>query len=204
MRRVWMPFLASLLLATAVHAQITPVRPFHGSLHESWEWLPTRALYSNNMVTPPMAIMRGNAVISGGRLVVYQPGVNFPWWHLGELVMAGVAHGKKAVGIESDNNDDEGATSATIEFNTPVSTFGGYWATTLYAGYNSISFSFYDVSGALIGTDTVTYSNFQGDLEWHGWRSTIPIKSVTYGGFFVATDLLEATPVRYSRSTKIR
>lgn len=203
MLRVLMPCVACLALAMTVDAQIRPTRQFHGPLQESWEWLPTRNLYSNNMVTPPMAIMRGNAVISGGRLVVYQPGRNYPWWHLGSLVMAGVAHGKKAVGVESDANHEDADSSVTIQFNRPVSSFGGYWATALIAGHNSITFSFYDSSGGLIGTETVTYSNFSGAPEWHGWHSTVPIKRVTYRGRFVAVDYLQAAPVGHVRRWRL-
>jgi hypothetical protein len=199
MLRVLILCIPCLVLAMTVDAQIRPTREFHGPFQESWEWLPTRNLYSNNMVTPPMAIMRGNAVISGGRLVVYQPGRNYPWWHLGSLVMAGAAHGKKGVGVETDANHEREPSTVTIEFTRPVSSFGGYWATALPARLNSITFSFYDGSGGLIGTDTVTYSNFRGALEWRGWHSTVPIKRMTYTGFGVAADYLQASPVGHIR-----
>ena len=198
--RILLPGIACMVLALSVHAQIARVPPFHGSLRESWESFPTRCLYSNNMVTPPLAIMRGHAVIFSGRLLIYQPRAGFAW-HLGAFdeigsVMAGVADGRKAMGVESDADDTTAPTGATVEFDQPVSSFGGYWATSLYADQANFNFLFHDASGRVIASERVTYRNFHGTLEWHGWQSTIPIKSVTFLGFAVAVDRLEAKPFR--------
>jgi hypothetical protein len=82
-----------------------------------------------------------------------------------------------------------------IDFASPVSQFGGYWAsasTTI-----PIMFSFYNAQGSLVGTDSVLYSapNNNGTPEWFGWNSVVGISRIDYSGSWVVNDSLRFTNV---------
>ena len=58
-----------------------------------------------------------------------------------------------------------------------------------------VALTFFDVSGDPIGNVSFLYSKTtteSGELDWHGWTSTTPIKSLTYSGDFVVNDGLQA------------
>jgi hypothetical protein len=87
----------------------------------------------------------------------------------------------------------------TISFGEAVAEFGAYWgaATSVHVGDPAlINVTFFSQTGELIGADVFSYSRpHDGLLEWHGWRSSVPIKSVTYTEDVVAIDALQANLV---------
>lgn len=177
------------LSATALplaQAAIAPVGPFSGAISETWESF----LNSPPFLPNPTAIFGGGASVSGSRMAVYSPGGLF-WGSSGD---AQVADGVKGMVI------DEFSSTTTISFATAVSSFGGYWGAATVAPdlTGLVMLSFFDAGGGLIGSDSFTYdhsSNSDGVLDWHGWMSTTAIKSLTYGGDFVANDGLQANLV---------
>lgn len=166
---------------------ITEIGPFSGSLTESWESFTTGVQLADGST-----IFGGNASISHPNMVIYDPGVfNFG---IGSSGTAQVVDGFKGLGLRTDD-------VAQIDFNTPVSQFGGYWgAATDSTGVipTTISLTFLDVSLNVIGTDSFTYLRLgnpgDGELEWHGWSSTEPFSAVQYSGEFVVNDSLQAEP----------
>jgi hypothetical protein len=163
------------ILAGGAWAQIVPTDFFVGSINESWEAFP-----AGPVVGASLQIMQGHAALSGNGIVVYEPsaGIEFP---VGD-VNAGVAGGTKGLGVDG---------SIQIEFDPPISSFGGYWA---FAPdpESATSLSFVDTAGSFIGVASLTQENTQGTLQWHGWRSLRPIQRVFIGGPSFAVDRLQA------------
>lgn len=178
-----------LALAGIATAGVTPIGPFTGQISEDWESFDN---YNQNPnfyedANGPVSIFGGNAMISspfsgqGGIMAIYEPGsADFG---LGANGLAQVADGTKGMGLDTP-------TSATIDFSSDISDFGGYWG----AADPVINFEFYDAGGLLIGTDTVSYSDpaGQGTLIWLGWTFNTGIASITYSGGFVVNDGLQA------------
>jgi hypothetical protein len=67
---------------------------------------------------------------------------------------------------------------AVIEFDAPVSEFGGYFGTADVLEGSTINL--YDVEGSLISTEPMTFD--LGEWNWHGWSSEVPISRVEIHG----------------------
>lgn len=200
MLRVRRPLLTAAVLifsGSSAVAQITSTGPFTGTIGETWE------SFSNYTVLPgflpnPTSIFGGAATISNSFMAVYElnAGAGFS---LGLNGDAGVADGVKGMGI-----DDPSGSLTTITFASDVSAFGGYWGNAaLNPGGANTTLTFFDASGNILGTDTFLYnhtnpSGLPGDgvLDWHGWQfAGASIRSLTYQGFFVVNDGLQANSV---------
>jgi hypothetical protein len=182
----------TLIVAAPANAQLSPIAPFVGTASETWESFPNYPVGGD--LPNPTDIMGGFATISttaAGGMIVYEPAVAPAIFGLGESGDAQVSDGVKGMGI-----NDEGTT--TIVFDSPVTDFGAFWGAATGLGFPdpaNVTISFFDASSALIGTENFNYSRtFAGDglLEWHGYHSTIPIKSLSYTGRYVVTDGLQA------------
>jgi hypothetical protein len=210
--------LASILLAVGLavappaKAVVTEVPlPFTGTLSENWESFPNYLNTTGTYLSEPTTIMSGGAEISNDdAMAVYEPGGGAPF-SMGSSGSAQVSDGVKGMAINSSADSDllSSATTATITFTSSVTDFGGYWGAATFTDSGTqdpatVTLTFYDVLG---GSDTVSFdysrSSFDDDgdgegdgvLEWHGWISTIPIKSLTYTGPSVVNDGLQATGV---------
>lgn len=183
---------AAALIASSgqVRAGIISIGAFTGDLTETWESFPHLSS-PNFYIANPTLIMGGGASISNPTMAIYQPGVaNFG---LGTSGNAQVSDGVKGMGID-------GVTPTTITFTNEVSRFGAFWgANTLPSlGYPDpavVTVAFFDASSTLIDTETFNYSHSStadGLLDWHGWSSTVGIKSIQYSGSFVVNDGLQA------------
>lgn len=62
----------------------------------------------------------------------------------------------------------------TIEFDTPVSQFGGFFGSAAF--HNGGGVTFFDEDGNAIGSDDMEITAMQWD--WHGWESDTPISSI--------------------------
>lgn len=188
-----MAVLVTSSLCSPSSAALVPILPFQGSLTETWELFPT-VLQEGYHLPSPSGIMDGGASISSPRMTVYEPGLLD--FGLGSSGYAAVADGTKAMG----SNGFEQSTVVVLA--EPIVSFGAYWGAftdTQFGGDPAwVSVSFFDESGGLIGTELFSYSrSLYGDglLEWHGWSSTVPIKTITYTEDFVVIDGLQANPV---------
>jgi hypothetical protein len=172
---------ATLFLCGSASAALNPIGPFTGTLSETWESFPH---YSPDAyyLADPTTIMGGGATISSPSMVIYEPGAVAPFG-LGQNGLATVSDGAKGMGLNG------GFETAAISFLNPVSDFGAYWGD----GFGDVTLEFSDGSSA-----SFSYSRpppGDGVLEWHGWNSTIGITDVSYTGFYVAIDGLQANLV---------
>jgi hypothetical protein len=170
----------------SLRADITLIaEPFTGSAVETWEEFPVANPGS------PATIFGGQATISGDNPFVWM--TTFVLGTPGGLGL-GPFPARAFDGTHGYTTSVSPGT-ARISFQSPVADFGGYWG---YAvGYPAASFMFYDSEGALIGSESFTYTspNNNGTLQWHGWHSTLPISSVEYTGHWVANDSLRISVV---------
>jgi hypothetical protein len=187
---------AALVLAAPVQAQITPIGPFAGSLSETWESFPNYVDNGFNGLPRPTDIMGGAAAITStasGEMVVYEPGV--AGFGLAGSGTAQVSDGTKGLGVS-----DESTGTTTITFDNPVADFGAFWGAAAGAGFPDpaiVTLRFFDAGSALIGVETFTYSHSatgDGVLEFHGYRSTVGIASLSFVGTYVVMDGLRANP----------
>ncbi len=176
---------ASLALALPCRAQLSSIAPFTGDHSETWEGFAdyfTGPYYLND----PTDIMGGSASIANGLMVVYvDPGAAL--FNLGDFGDASVSDGTKGMGVNGASQ------TTTITFDTAVDSFGAYWAYAYVSGdlVDPLTVEFLDAAGSVIGTDTITYAG-DGTLDWHGWASTTPIKTVKYTGNYAVIDGLQA------------
>ena len=88
-----------------------------------------------------------------------------------------------------------------LTFDTPVSSFGGYFGTN--SGTDGAVIVFYDASNNAIGSPQ-NATTAGCTWTWNGWASTVPIKSMTitgnnpFGGGFTDMDDLEYLPSEVS------
>ena len=177
----------------AAHGGITEVGPFTGSLQESWESLPPFGYEPGPYGDDPTLIMGGEATISHQALVNEPETNNNSPLNTSEKVPV-VDEGPATGPIPPER-------TVTIEFATPIQSFGGYWGSA--PGRSSpdpvtVTVDFYDDSHHLIDRKSFTYLRSgpgEDPLEWHGWASSVPIKSLTYSGDLVVNDSLQADPV---------
>lgn len=179
----------AIVLAAATAAQaapITPVGPFAGAFHESFE------LFSLRSQLPSLSILNGTAMLAGNDLFIYNDGT-VPFGIGIPAIDAQTADGEQALGIDGAGD------SATVTFSLPVSAFGGFWGSG--SPSNGVTFQFFDSANSLIGTVTTPYQRNgafpggDGGLDWHGWIFTTPVASVRFSGDFVVADGLQSTPV---------
>jgi hypothetical protein len=197
-----------------VHAASTRVEPFLGAIQESWESFPNfrstlETLGHKSFLTGPMPIFNGMATISHPKMAIYEPGsANY---NLGSSGDAQIAHGHKGLGLEVTGPQilPEYIEPASISFDQPVFSFGGYWAagTDYLFDPEVIEFQFFDTSGNFVGSDEWPYSrSFQinedqmiywgdGELQWIGWEFFVPVQHIVFGGGAVVADFLQANPV---------
>lgn len=196
--------LAAILVAAGTvpaTAQVTETGPFIGTLTESWESFPNWFV-SGGALADPTDIMNGGASISNPHLLIYEastdPACPAPCFNLQGNGFAQVADGIRGVGAdEVDSNGVQLATTQTVAviFKQLATAVGGYWGAATFAGAAAVTVRFFDEGGLQIGEDiTFTYSSpgLDGQLVWHGWTSTTPIKRMTYTGMAVALDGLQA------------
>jgi len=185
-------------IAAAASAQITPIGPFSGQMSETWESFTN---YVNNPnfyedAFGPISTFGGAASVSspfsgqGGVIVIYEPiaGATFG---LGSYGSAQVSDGTKGAGV----NTGFPAAPMTINFNTPIVDFGGYWGAADIFGNQTVPivFDFYDASGGLIGSVTEQFGNkSDGSLDWHGYNSAVPVSTVVVTGDYLVNDGLQA------------
>ena len=176
----------------ALFAAITYDAPFTGDAFESWEE------FSLGQTTSPLTIFGGAATISGSGQTIWQttstvggPG-GFGIAFMGSLDSPAFRDAVAFDGTQGYGTIGGG----TITFSSPVSDFGGYWASATYwFSTPAVSFTFYDSQGLSIGTADPIYDlpDYNGTLEWWGWHSSEPIYSITYSGTAVANDSLRYT-----------
>jgi hypothetical protein len=175
--------LAAASSTSSVNALTIQIPQFNGTHKESWE-----SFEAHDGSTPPLpnatSIFDGLATITyPGEFYVINPNiVDFSWGSTD--THASVVDGFNGLGI----NSDRFAGAVTIDFNSPITRFGGYWAAGFGADFNGIiSFEFSDGTGA-----TVSYSSLSGVPEWHGWEFEHEITSLSFAGDFVFLDGLQA------------
>ena len=189
---IWL-LIGTFLAGLAAHGSIAPIGPFTGSLQESWESFPNAFDDPDTFMDDPTTIMGGAASISNPLMVIYEPGV--ATFSLLDSGNAGIVDGDKGMGLNAATQ------AATVEFAAPVTSFGGYWGAVTGSPFPNpatVSFDFFDGANNLIDSKSFTYSRTgigDGLLEWHGWSSTVPIKSLTYTGDYVVNDYLQANPI---------
>lgn len=169
---------------------VIPVPAFSGNHVETWEGFP------NNSLSGPADIMGGAASITNDLPLMYVYDTTGSTFGLQLGVSTGVAgthDGTKGMGI----NDYPDVTTTTIIFDSPVNSFGAYWAASGDTGsLATVTLSFYDANDDLLGTSVSFDYLFSsgGALVWHGWAAAPleSIKTVTYQGSGIAVDSLQA------------
>jgi hypothetical protein len=161
-----------------LRAQLIPIGPFSGSAAETFE------SFQSGFTNAPLVIMGGAASVQStvGAVTIPEPGnYNFSLGSSSASAAFGsvvAADGGKLLGFE----DSSAGATMNVVFTNAVKAFGGYWGAGTIAGSPAtLSFTFYDAADVQIGSpQTVSYVRLQGDgqMEWHGWFSSIPFKRV--------------------------
>ncbi len=171
---VLVPFVMALFVPAIASAAIVSIAPFLGSYQEdwepavwgaqSWEQFPDHSILN---------IMGGEATLTDDQLAIW----SYPYASAGTSGTSVAAHGTQGLGENGIGG------RAVLTFADPMLRFGAYWQayTPDYVPV-PITFSFFDGANDLIGTQTVNYLHANGDglLDWHGWQSTVGIKTVTW------------------------
>lgn len=184
----------------ATSAAVVAIGPFAGSLSETWESFPGGVWQPS-----PLPIMGGNATVS-----VDPPGGILP---ISSGSQSAGTSGVSFIAPEGINYAYVGAGSsatlaiAEIAFASPVRQFGAYFASFTGFGWTdpfNFEVIFKDAGAAIIDTVSFGYSHaaaHDGLFDWHGWQSTVPVKTVqvnrsTSGdaGLFVVDDLRANVP----------
>lgn len=185
-------FTALCLSLSSGQAQAQPQRvtgEFAGTAIETFEGFSRDNVQAR--VNVPLPIFSGLGAISGPNEYIW---INDP-----RLAYPGTFGLGPYTAKSHDGNQGYGTGlsygTSHISFSVPVLAFGGFWASA--EPETPIVFNFYDLQGALLGTDSVRYSapNHDGTLEWFGWQSPIAIGSIDYSGAWVVNDSLRFTAV---------
>jgi hypothetical protein len=163
------------------HAQsVISTGPFTGTYSESFESFPDYYHSDPAILPESTSIMGGFASISSANhdMIIYNTSDGASWG-LG-LIYAGVSDGLQGLGLNSTGD------TLTIDFNSPVTAFGGYFAADGFGMSPLLTFNFSDGSSG-----SYNYSDPNGTLDWVGWESSAGINSVTISGNYIAMDGLE-------------
>ena len=164
---------------------LTPSGAFNGQFSEGWEsyshWQPI-----------PLAIMAGHASVftpPPGGILVAQSGTQYANGNLDFFQASDGLHYVYLAGIAPNQ--------VHYEFQEPVTQFGAYWATWTGAGWPDpakIQVTFQDSNGSQISIAEFAYSgSSHGVLEWHGWNSSVGIKTIEISSpAFLIMDGLQA------------
>lgn len=153
-------FLAS-FAAVVAHAQIVPIGPFTGALSEGFE------TGSQWMFTHEESAFNGTAT--------FKSAANWGTLHTtsGWMYYTNVEKrsGTRLMGTIG--------ASYTIEFQSPVHQFGGYFASNFHTANGKITF--YDANEDVIGSPTTLIAP-TGQWAWNGFDSTVGIKKIRING----------------------
>lgn len=155
--------LAFASIAGVASASVTTIGPFTGDAWENYE-----------TIGPPGGT-NGPAEIFGGEATTYDQNANFL------MIATSLFSFISQTEILPYNGNIMGGYvtgQAVIEFDTPVTAFGGYFGT---ADVHTDSvINLYDGNGSLISSEPM---NFElGEWNWHGWSSDTPISRVEIQG----------------------
>jgi len=153
-------------------ALIVEVGPFLGALQEDFEQpvLPdgTWQMYPDHYVLP---IMGGAATVTNEQLFLWAVGGATG----GDAGITVPAHGRQGLGENMSGG------TVTLTFVDPVCRFGGWWQPYMPPDPAQLSFSFFDVGGAYLGTREYEFSLHGGQMDWHGWVfEGARVKTVTW------------------------
>ncbi len=179
---------ATLVLPSALSlAQLSSTGPFVGSMSEGFESFASSTHYATLSIFGGAATMN-SIPTSAEHMYIYVAG----GWGLGDLGIAGIHGGSKALGLE-DIVNPSGNQDAEIVFGSPVTSFGGYFA---LEAHNSSFLRFFDSSNTQIGTDQALISA-TSTQAWQGWNSTIGIARIEIDSVndYVSMDDLQASAV---------
>lgn len=159
---------------TISNAAVVAIGPFAGSLTETWESFPPGVWQPS-----PLSIMGGNATVSvdppGGILPISSGSQSAGSSGLYFIAPEGVMYAYLGGGA---------LRMVHYTFAVPVREFGAYFATFTGFGWPdpaNITVQLVNASGGTIDTVGFPYSHaaaYDGGFDWHGWRSTDPIKEV--------------------------
>ncbi len=152
---------AAMAFAAAANAQITPVAEFTGDITETFE-----NLYAPGAHPAPWDVFGGAAQMRDANAPIMMIAISLQSGITGESIYPynGNLMGGSVTGW------------AVIDFDTPVTHFGGFLGTTDILSGGSIRFS--DASGAEI--DTVPFGLPLAEWGWYGWSSSTPISRVEF------------------------
>jgi len=179
--------IALAIYSNKIFAAVSPLpAPFSGNALETWEE------FSVGFTPTPLTILNGAATISGPNAVIWRT-VTSPQQLWG--LSLGSYTAKAFDGTNGFAASAQGVT-ARIDFLSPVTDFGAYWASATDWGYTApIELNFFDSHGASLGEVSFTYSRpgNNGTMEWQGWHSTEPIYAISYKGSWIAIDSVRVT-----------
>jgi len=139
------------------------IGPFVGSVDEDFESFNTYNINPYSSGTFFSGLATFTSTTNGDVLWVIDDGTN-AGWGLGGNGSAQIHGGLQAGGLFNNDNTQ----ALEIVFSTPVSRFGGYFATVDEAFPDApLRFEFYDTSNSLIGTFLMYTTS--SDYVWAGW-----------------------------------
>ena len=169
----------AVITPAAVFAQVVPIGPFSGTLHEGYETFSTG-------FTSSLAVFGG-----AGTLTASPAGNNLnvtSGWSFFSFIAP-----------HSGNQFMGATTNYLFTFNTPASQFGAFWGTN--ADSPGATATFFNSAGGQIGS-TLPVTAPQGTWAWGGWQFAPGFSSVLitannqFGGFIMNDDaeLIPAVP----------
>lgn len=151
--------LALASIAGAASASVTTIDEFVGDAWENYE-----------TIGPPGGTS-GPAEIFGGEATTYDQNANFL------MIATSLFSFISETEILPYNGNLMGGYvtgQAVIDFDTPVTEFGGYFGTADV--HTGSVINLYDGDGSLISSEPMTFD--LGEWNWHGWSSDVPISRV--------------------------
>lgn len=182
-------FIGFLVLGAAglAQAQIVPTGPFAGSLFDDFESYPTYSSGGNYSTLP---VMGGGATFNASTAQLYIYNTTTDTWGLGGYGQASVWSPNQGLSLYDLGNP----ITVTLNFTTPVSQFGGYFATDSNAN-GDLTLDFYDVNNSLLGS--TVFDSGSNQMQWQGWASLgNAISYIKFGNNIApAMDDIRANPV---------
>ena len=169
-------FASVLALPALALAQVNPVGPFTGDIHEGFDGLP-------GGFVPSHPVFDGTAeMISTGGSMHTTTGWSF-------MCVIRPFEGTRLAGSAGG--------FVRYEFSDDVGSFGGYFGTNADASGPDATARFFDASGSLIGDAVIEIAPDCG-WTWNGWEfdtavAAIEVEGAVFGGAFVMMDAMEVT-----------
>lgn len=178
---------------------VSPIEPFVGQFSEGFE------SFRPGEIVGPVDILNGQGVLSGVN-PTYPVNPFYVWESFGGFslddltvneghVVAAPFDGTQGLSLQTVLSVDP---IARIDFQQPVKDFGGYWVHAVTSETNGpITLTLFGAAGSAIASVEIVYdyAGLQGESQWFGWSSDVPIHAITFTGPWAGVDGIQINVV---------